>query len=358
MLETQTEKDLLEKFDSMEFWPNWLLYLPLIPYIAFQSIRSIRRGCVSSLGFGSIASVNDRIPLGGLIGESKSDILDHLDPKCVLQYLSVPRSRKNPEEVLRRMRENGLNFPVILKPDAGQRGQGVKRIDDETSLRRELENSYVDSIIQEFHPGPFEAGIFYYRLPGERTGRIFSITRKVFPFLIGDGHSSLSTLVDSHPRFRIQKEVFKKRFSSVWNQIPPPGEKIRLAEAGNHCQGTLFLDGSEWITPELEEKIDQISSRFPGFQFGRYDVRFSSLGKFLKGEDLHIVELNGVTSESTNIYDPRFSIQERYAILFRQWGLLFRIARGSTGRRAGFLDIFGAIFRFYRENRGVSRISS
>ena len=35
---------------------------------------------------------------------------------------------------------------------------------------------------------------------------------------------------------------------------------MRLAIAGNHCQGTLFLDGSHLCTAALEAKVDAIAA--------------------------------------------------------------------------------------------------
>jgi hypothetical protein len=45
-----------------------------------------------------------------------------------------------------------------------------------------------------------------------------------------------------------------------------------------------------------------------GFYFGRFDVRFNSEDELRKGEGFRIVEANGVTSESTNLYDPDYSV--------------------------------------------------
>ncbi|PJZ24354.1 carboxylate--amine ligase [Leptospira hartskeerlii] len=357
MLETQTEQDLLRQSDPMEFWPTWKLYLPLIPYIAFESIRSIRSGSISSLGFGTIAAADPGIELGGLVGESKFKILRGLDPQHILKFFLVPKDSKDVHSILEKMNSIGLKFPIILKPDSGQRGQGVRKVKDPKQLEECLLESNVDLLVQEFHPGPFEVGVFYYRYPNETKGKIFSVTRKVFPKLVGNGISTLSQLVENHPRFKIQKETFQKRFSEVWEKIPKLGEIICLSEAGNHCQGTLFLDGSEWITSELENKIDEISTSFSGFYFGRYDIRFSSLKDFLEGKDLHIVELNGVTSESTNIYDPRFSFRERYSILFSQWKILFRISRQSKAKGAGLFSILKALRDFYFGTRIVSDLS-
>ena len=50
-------------------------------------------------------------------------------------------------------------------------------------------------LAQPYHPGPFEAGVFYYRLPGWKTGRILAITDKHFPAVTGDGRSSIEDLI-------------------------------------------------------------------------------------------------------------------------------------------------------------------
>src|SRR5207249_11134389 len=107
----------------------------------------------------------------------------------------------------------------------------------------------------------------------------------------------------------------------------------RLAVAGNHCQGTLFCDGWHLHTPQLERAVDSIAQTFDGFYFGRFDVRYADPERFKAGDDLTVIELNGVTSESTNIYDPSSSLFRAYTILCRQWSILFRI--GAANRAAG-----------------------
>jgi hypothetical protein len=82
--------------------------------------------------------------------------------------------------------------------------------------------------------------------------------------------------------------------------------------------------------------VDRIAKTFPGFYIGRFDVRFSDVERFKAGEDLTVIELNGVTSESTNIYDPNGSIWRAYRVLFRQWSTLFQI---GAMNRAGGLEI-------------------
>ena len=52
----------------------------------------------------------------------------------------------------------------------------------------------------------------------------------------------------------------------------------------------------------------------------------------MAGEDLAIVELNGATAESTNIYDPDGSLLHAYRLLFRQWSLVFAIGAANRAR--------------------------
>jgi hypothetical protein len=54
---------------------------------------------------------------------------------------------------------------------------------------------------------------------------------------------------------------------------------------------------------------------------------------FQKGYGFKIVELNGVTSEATHIYDPGNSLWYAYGVLMRQWRIAFEI--GSVNRNRG-----------------------
>jgi hypothetical protein len=63
---------------------------------------------------------------------------------------------------------------------------------------------------------------------------------------------------------------------------------------------------------------------------------------FKAGRDFAIVELNGVTSESTNIYDPPWSLLTACRTLFRPWSLLYRIGYANRQRgqaSAGILEL-------------------
>ena len=84
----------------------------------------------------------------------------------------------------------------------------------------------------------------------------------------------------------------------------------------------------------MEEIFDQISKGFEGFYFGRFDVRTPSVDEFKQGRNFKIIELNGVTSEATHIYDPKCSLLAAYKVLFEQWRLAFEIGGENRARGA------------------------
>jgi hypothetical protein len=331
-----------------EFWPSWLFYLPLVPWLAYLSLRY--------RGVHTWIAANPGIPQGGVVGESKFAILQRLPAEWVVPSFLVPPGEPNTrlEQFRQTLAAKDWAYPLIFKPDAAQRGAGVRKVSDLIDAEKYLLAQPAAVVVQTYHRGPYEAGIFYYRLPGEQTGHIFSITDKVFPLLTGDGRSTVADLIWSHPRYRMQAHTFLARHEALRDRILAAGETLPLALAGNHCQGTMFRDGAHLITPELARTVDAIARTFDGFFIGRFDVRYGDPLAFQAGRDLAIVELNGVTSESTNLYDPSWSLFAAYRTLFRQWSLLYRIGAANRHRghtTAPLLDLVRLVFEYYRGRR-------
>jgi membrane protein DedA with SNARE-associated domain len=327
-----------------EFWPMWLFYAPLAVWIAILLLRY--------RGVGALRAANPGLPDGGIVGESKYAILQSLPPQWTSPTLLI-RSGKLPHRVawfVRTMEMRHWQFPVIFKPDVGQRGASVKLVRSYDDVAAYLTRETGPVVAQPYHPGPFEAGVFYYRLPSWPRGRILSITDKQFPVVVGDGVSTLERLVWQDARLRMQANTFLLRHDAQRLRVPAAGERVALAIAGNHCQGTLFRDGSQLITPALEARIDEIARACHGFFIGRFDIRYSSVEGFRAGEDLTIIELNGTTAESTNIYDPDRSLCSAYRQLFRQWQLVFQI--GAANRALGAPSMSTAhLLRLLRAHR-------
>jgi membrane protein DedA with SNARE-associated domain len=316
----------LERWTHPEFWPTPVLYAPLAPWLLWQVVR---HG-----GPGTVAAANPGFEDGGFVGESKAAILGVLPDAWTVPFNLVPPGALDQRVAAfdRALAERGWTYPIILKPDVGQKGVGVRRVLTRDEVERYLGAESGAVIVQPYHPGPYEVGIFYVRRPDEARGRIFSITDKRFPFVVGDGLSTLEELLWAHPRFRLQVPLFLKRHDGA--RVPADGERVALVTSGNHCQGAIFLDGQALKTRGLEARIDQIARAVPGFFVGRFDVRYSDPARFARGEDLAIVELNGVTSESTNIYDPAFGPVDAWRTLMAQWRLVFEIGAANRARGA------------------------
>lgn len=286
-------------------------------------------------GWRAIGAANPGMRDGGLVGESKYDILESLPAEWIVPSARIDRGTLagRTRAVAAFAEQPGHGFPLILKPDVGQRGSGVRRAATLAEAVAYLRAADYPVVVQPWHPGPFEAGIFYWRHPDAARGQILSITDKVFPVIAGDGVRTLEALILSHSRFSRQAPVFLQRHAASLNQVLPRGERFALGSVGNHCQGTLFRSGAHLWTPELDTRIDDIARRVPGFCIGRFDVRYGDVARFKAGEDLAIIELNGVSAEPTDVYDPDRRIASAYRALFEQWRLVFEI--GAANRRRG-----------------------
>ena len=231
------------------------------------------------------------------MGESKYDVLrlvpEEVKPKTVL--IKLPSSR---EQVLAQMKEAGLTFPVIFKPDLGERGWLVNRIDQEQDVDNYLTKIPVDFIIQELVDLPLEFGVYYIRLPNEERGVVTSITAKEFLRVEGDGCKTLAQLIWEKDRAKLQWHVLKRKFAHQWDRVIPASEKVELVSIGNHCLGTMFLNGNHLITPKLNSSFDALSKPVDGLgglHFGRR-WRWRGAPCDRKERSLqHAQELTGIT---------------------------------------------------------------
>lgn len=318
----------LKRITRWEFWPPWLAYLPLVPYLLYLAVRH------RSLTL--FTAANPAIPAGGFAGESKSDILAQLSrvSDSIARFGAIPgglTARARIETALDVMEKLQLSFPIVLKPDVGERGSGVEIIHSRREMERYLGQAPGSVILQQYIDGA-EFGIFYYRYPHERRGRISSITEKTFPVVVGDGRRSVWELILGDARAVCIASAYARASKRSLSDVPISGERVKLVELGSHCRGAIFLDGSRWYTPALEAAIDEISQGYPGFYFGRFDVRAPSPEALACGV-FTVLELNGVTAEATHVYDPAISLFEAYRVMFEQWRVAFRI--GAVNRNRG-----------------------
>ena len=252
-----------------------------------------------------LTAANPAIEHGGLVGESKWE-LDALLRRGVAELLPatllLPRSEPAADRIARAeafVRERGLGYPVVLKPDVGHRGLGVLVAREPAALRARLERTQIDLLLQEYIGGT-EYGVSYARRPGAR-GRVTSICPKIPVVIEGDGRSTLERLILDHPRAVCMAPVFLRRFQGRLSEVLARGQALPLGEIRAHSQGTVFHDGRALWTEALERAIDRVGQQTPGLCFGRFDVRAADDAALSAGR-FRIIEFNGVTGEPGHIF--------------------------------------------------------
>ncbi len=338
---------------AFEFMPAWRFYLPLVPHIA---VLAFKHG-----GLSTLTAANPAVKGGGLVGESKSEILDLVTGdarKSIAPYLRLRREAGAlPNTIEQQMRQAGVSFPAVAKPDISCRGAGVRTIANMDELGKYWYSfpESADLVLQARISHEPEAGIFYIRHPEEEHAQIFSLTLKYTQSVVGDGVTSLRGLIMRDPRAALSAKVYLSKPTLDLEHIPQREARVTLNFAGNHCRGAVFRDGHDFITPELTAAIDRIMRSMPEFHFGRMDVRFESLEKLQQGSGFSIIEINGVGSEATHIWDNRFTLSAARATLRDQFAHAYEIGATMRARGAQPLSLFRLISMWLKERHLTGR---
>ncbi|MBT8188902.1 MAG: hypothetical protein KJO29_00620 [Bacteroidia bacterium] len=317
------------RYRYWEYWPIWLVYLPVIPVALFYAFRMRR--------FFFFSNVNPIFKTGAFLGASKFKILSQIPEQYIPQTILIRNTGDRIRSAIDQLRNSGISYPLIVKPDVGERGLLVELINNESELVDYLSANEIDILIQEYITHKNECGIFYVRKPSEKKGKIVSVGLKAFFNIIGDGQSTVRQLMERIPRYRLQIERFEERNKSILDQIPEEDEVLQLEPIGNHSRGTTFIDGNHLISKELDDLFDNINAQMPDVYYGRFDVKYNKWEDLVKGVEFKILEMNGVASEPIHIYDQAVPIRDKYKCLFGCWKTLFEISNIQKSR--GILPI-------------------
>ncbi len=337
------------KWLRWEFMPFWLFYVPVYVYLLFRAIRFGRLGW--------FLAANPGLEYGGFVEYSKESMLSRFPARYVpagRRFSEVPR----PQEVRDAMKDLALDFPVILKPDIGERGYGVARIDDDQQLIDYLKNWGSGEaralLLQAYVPYRAEYGVMLLRLPGEKRPRISSLVIKEPLIVTGDGTSTLSELIYQGERTWLHRTMLRDTFESELDYVLPAGEEKLLADIGNHVRGSTFRNGNSLISEKLLDTFEPLFESIPGFHIGRFDVKAEDFYALESGK-FSIMEVNGVNSEPAHIYDPDMKIFAAWADLLGHWQYISRISAanleaGAQPEKAS--ELISALRRHYSLRSG------
>jgi membrane protein DedA with SNARE-associated domain len=331
------------KVSASERIPPSIFYTPLILRWVLLGIR------YRNLALPTIA--NPFIEIGGLWGESKSRLMHQV--ACMHHRWIAPFATFTLNghftvdglfhKALDQLSSSSLDFPLVIKPDIGWQGFGVRTIQKESELldyiREYPKNNTI--IIQKQIPYEGEAGVFYLRYPGESRGRVISLTFRYYPHVIGDGTSSVRELIkrdkraNFKSRFYFGKDSMHRGISrDNLEYVPRLEETVQLAFIGSIRVGGLYANGEQYITPALNQRFDEIAGSMPEFYFGRFDIKFKTINRLMEAEDFQIFEINGAGAEAIHVWDTDTSLLKAYKELFKYQSLLFKIS--NMNRENGY----------------------
>jgi len=301
-----------------EFWPFWVFYLPAYFYYFYLALKSRKWVYFSVL--------NPCMNFGGAFLSSKNKALQNIPKEWVPKTLLV-----NPGEdflrIKKGLQKEKIKFPLIVKPDMGERGKGVEMIPKLSDLENHIASLPKEPyLIQEYIEYPLELGIlFYWDLEGKP--QISSIGSKSFCHVTGNGKDPLKVLIKKNPRLATRIPLLKKRFQKEWKTILPKDNRLLIEPIGNHNRGTTFFDGQSYYSKEMLDWAENCARQIPSFDYGRFDIKIKDKNAFKRKKDIKIMEVNGVNSEPIHIYDPNYSIWNAYRDIFFQMKIIFDLSQ-------------------------------
>lgn len=288
-----------------------------------------------------------------MMGERKSEIYP-LIPKEFLPEMQLCEAG-NKSGAIESARKMG--FPVIVKPDIGERGRMVERIDSAEELGRYVQCCNVPFFVQEFVAYPVELSLFYIRLPDEPTGRVTSVVQKDFLKVVGDGRSTVKELLERDARAALLVDFSRQSIQDRLTLIPVK-DKVELVEPiGNHCRGTVFINQNTFIDKKLHCSIDRLAKRIPGFYFGRFDLKCLSIEDLKEGLNFKILELNGAGAEPAHIYQPGYSLIAAYRDIIWHLTTLAKVSHQNSCKGHNYWSFARGMKKFWEIRAYTQKIT-
>lgn len=315
---------------ALERLPKWLNLIPMVIQWFWLGFRN------SSCTLPS--TCNPAITAGGIVGEGKTEYLAimgaHAKSHTAPAISFVNDFPVTLADVEAQMREAGLSFPLVAKPDIGWCGFGVRIVRSDAELAQYMLRFPVGEriLLQHFVPHDGEAGLFYVRAPGEKRGRITGILLRSYPRVVGDGVHTIAELMARDERLARLGRDGKSEPCCDIAAVPGKGEIVRLTTIGSTRVGGLYRDATSIVTPELEDALDAIARDMTDFHIGRFDVRYESLGALRHGRGFTIIEVNGAGSEAVHAWEPKLTLRQAYAIVFAKQRTAFALGAAMRAR--------------------------
>ncbi len=300
---------------------------------------------------------NPKITFGGMDGEPKKEMYDLLPAELYPTTLNaLPTDDLG--VLKQRIKDAGINYPFIVKPEIGGQGILFRKIDNENELKHYHSLVPVEYIVQQMVQYPMEVSVFYIRHPKAEKGIVTGFLHKIPLHVTGNGIKTLEELINDHPKAAKRVSELQVKHYANWNLVIPAGGKYILSYAANHNRGAHFVDLKDHIDENLVAVFDKLSHRINDFFYGRYDIMCNSIEDLKQGKNFSILEYNGCGAEPNHFYDTGYTLIGAYREILKHWKALYEICEYNRslgvkpwpykkGRR--FLNKTNELFRIMRE---------
>ena len=261
------------------------VYIPIYLQLGRLCLRYKRKPTI-------LWKVNPFFPYGGLICPKSLIVDKFLEKKENKAFFTKTLPLSTSDSLEKRISKTeqfikveNLHYPLIIKPDDGIGGVGVKFINNKKELEIALDGIKKDYVLQEYVAWNDEFSVFFIKHPSHKEGKIWSLT---------------------------------KRYTAKHANDPEliiPGRKI------------ICEDKSHLITPRINQVFNAIAD-IEWFYFWRFDIRVKDIEKFLsEGKDFTILEVNvWAHSIALHALDKQYGWSKRYKIFYDQLRYAFQIA--------------------------------
>lgn len=268
-------------------------------------ILRIGQNSMFQLGYGKYSKViqatlgNDTRAIAVDIAQDKLLTKELLGIHCI----PVSSGMKAGSKIDTILGAKNIGYPVVIKPQFGNQGKGViANIKDEKELSNAYEllsKDYKDIIIEEYIRGRDYRVCCVY-------GEVVAVSQRIAPYVLGDGVSSIDTLIrnineDSRRGEGHEKELTKIKIDDTLiaylkqkkyslNSILTKKEKLNLKDNANLSTGGFAIDCTELICKENIEICKRAASAI-GLDICGIDIICKDISKPLNQEGA-IIEIN------------------------------------------------------------------
>lgn len=291
-----------------------IIYLPATLYAILIGIKN------RNLFFLSLA--NPKHALGGFVLDSKYEQQQRIPAPWRLKSLRIkPRAYINHKQII-----SLFDFPVIVKPDIGEGGKGVKQIKQMDSLVAFSRQAKVAFIIQEYTSLTHEYSILCYRY--STSIYIRSITERIPLKVTGDGKMTLSDLINKLPYCNNKRQRIIASADTQLNERLYNNELRIVNGLGNYDFGATYIEHTEVKSP-LKKAITDLFTALQNYDVARIDVKAKNWNELQNGH-FKVLEINGLNGEPIHIYDQKYTLFSAQKEILKHWKQIHYISKNNA----------------------------